>query len=54
VRAFGDTAVVTGRAVLDAEARGRPVRTTARYSAVWARQDGSWRFVCWHATPVAD
>src|SRR5829696_1952117 len=54
VRTFGDTAVVTGRAVIDAEAGGRAVQTTARYTAVWARRDGDWRFVSWHATPTAD
>jgi ketosteroid isomerase-like protein len=54
VREFGDTAVVTGRAVIDAEAGGRALQTTARYTAVWARRDGDWRFVSWHATPVAD
>lgn len=53
VRTFGDTAVVTGRAVIDARAGGRPVQTVARYTAVWARQDGDWRFVCWHSTPTA-
>lgn len=54
VRTFGSTAVVTGRAVIGALAGGRPVQTVARYSAVWARPDGDWRFVCWHATPAAD
>lgn len=53
VRTFGDTAVVTGRAVIGAEAGGRAVQTVARYSAVWARRGGDWRFVCWHATPAA-
>ena len=54
VRVFGNTAVVTGAAVIDARAGGREVRTRARYSAVWARQDeaGEWRFVCWHSTPL--
>ena len=54
IRTFGATAVVTGRAVIGALAGGRPVQTVARYTAVWARPDGDWRFVCWHATPVAD
>lgn len=53
VRTFGDTAVVSGRAVIDAEAGGRLLQTVARYSAVWAREHDDWRFVCWHSTPVA-
>ncbi|WP_424534002.1 nuclear transport factor 2 family protein [Sphaerisporangium viridialbum] len=51
VRIFGSTAVVTGRAVIDARAGGNDHRTQARYSAVWAKDDGQWRFVCWHSTP---
>ncbi|MGX4694822.1 nuclear transport factor 2 family protein [Streptomyces sp. JNUCC 63] len=51
VRIFGGTAVVTGSAVLDARAGGRDVRTKARYSAVWAQENGNWRFVCWQSTP---
>jgi ketosteroid isomerase-like protein len=54
VRTFGDTAVVTGRAVIDAKAGGRALQTIARYTAVWARQNGGWRFVSWHATPATD
>jgi hypothetical protein len=53
VRTFGDTAVVTGRAVIDAEAGGRLVQTVARYSAVWVCERDDWRFVCWHSTPAA-
>ncbi|MGI5159176.1 nuclear transport factor 2 family protein [Microbispora sp. CA-102843] len=52
VRVFGGTAVVTGAVVIDARAGGRDLRTHARYSAVWAEQDGRWRFVCWHSTPI--
>ncbi|MEV0181635.1 nuclear transport factor 2 family protein [Streptomyces sp. NPDC050625] len=51
VRVFGHAAVVTGCAVIDARAGGREQRTRARYSAVWAQEDGRWRFVCWHSTP---
>ena len=54
VRTFGDTAVVTGRAVIDAVAAGRALQTIARYTAVWARRSGGWRFVGWHATPATD
>lgn len=51
VRIFGDTAVVTGRAVIDARGGGNDFRLQARYSAVWAKLDDQWRFVCWHSTP---
>lgn len=54
VRLFGDTAVVTGNAHLGARARGRELRLRARYSAVWARRDGRWSFVCWHSTALPE
>ncbi|WP_326791652.1 nuclear transport factor 2 family protein [Streptomyces sp. NBC_00841] len=51
IRVFGGTAVVTGRAVIDARAGGRVHRAVARYSAVWAQTGGRWQFVCWQSTP---
>ncbi|MFD7407848.1 nuclear transport factor 2 family protein [Streptomyces sp. NPDC059866] len=51
VRVFGSTAVVTGRAVIDARTGGQDRRAVARYSAVWAETAGRWQFVCWHSTP---
>jgi hypothetical protein len=51
IRVFGGTAVVTGRAVIDARAGGRVHRAVARYSAVWALTGGRWQFVCWQSTP---
>lgn len=52
VAIVGQTAVVTGRAVVDVEARGREIELNIRYSAVWAQADGQWRFVCWQSTPI--
>jgi hypothetical protein len=49
---FGATVVVTGQAVATSESgRGRLV-SPMRYTAVWADQDGDWRFVAWHSCPV--
>lgn len=52
VAVVGETAVVTGRAVVDVEARGREIELNIRYSAVWANAGGQWQFVCWQSTPI--
>lgn len=48
----GDTALATGRVVIDVVAGGRELQLTARYSAVWTRRADGWRFLCWQSTPV--
>jgi len=53
IRTFGNTAVVTGKAVIESVAAAMKIQTVARYSAVWAKADGiRWQFVCWHATAL--
>lgn len=51
-RRVGDTVLLTGRAEIDVRAGGRDVHLNARYSVVWARQDGRWRFLCWQSTSI--
>ena len=51
-RLFGDTALLTGRAEIDVAAAGRTVHLNARFSVVWARRDGRWKFLCWQSTPI--
>jgi len=43
VRVHGDTAIVTGRADIQAIAGGHDVTFAARYLAVYVRQEGVWR-----------
>lgn len=50
VQRHGDVAVVTGRADMDVDAGGGHLHPAMRYSAVWARADGPWQLICWHAT----
>ncbi|MGC9667621.1 nuclear transport factor 2 family protein [Planosporangium sp. 12N6] len=52
VRLFGDVAVATGHAVIDTEASGAALTSVVRYSAVWTRENGSVRHICWHASPA--
>lgn len=51
IRLFGATAVVTGRARIISALKDGEFKVVARFSAVWARNGGRWRFVCWHACP---
>jgi len=53
VRVVGGTAMVTGLADITSVAGDRSVRTRALYSAVWAMEGDTWRFVCRHSTPAA-
>ncbi|MEL6984354.1 MAG: nuclear transport factor 2 family protein [Actinomycetota bacterium] len=49
---IGDTAVIAGRVAMLVVAGSREVNLDSRYSAVWARRDGRWQFVCWQSTPI--
>ncbi|MEL7208666.1 MAG: nuclear transport factor 2 family protein, partial [Actinomycetota bacterium] len=48
----GDTGLATGRIDIEVVAGGRELQLSARYSAVWARRDEGWRFLCWQSTPI--
>ena len=51
VRVYGDVAVSTGVAVLDASFRGQDISGPERFTRVWARGgDGAWRAVALHAS----
>jgi len=52
VAMVGETAVITGRVAMFVVAGEREVNLDSRYSAVWARKDGRWQFVCWQSTPI--
>lgn len=54
VAVIGDTAMVTGRVAMHVVANKgeRSVNLDSRYSAIWVRRDGSWRFLCWQSTPI--
>lgn len=50
IAVVGDTALVTGRAQFHVVAGGHDVNLDARFSAVWVRDDGRWRFLAWQST----
>ena len=50
----GDTAMVTGRVAMHVVANqgARSVDLDSRYSAIWVRREGTWRFLCWQSTTL--
>jgi ketosteroid isomerase-like protein len=52
-RVYGDAGVVTGRTRLKATYKGKPVRSTDRWTDVYIRRGGKWLCVSSQATPVA-
>lgn len=54
VRIIGDTAIVNGRATLNARVEGDPnLRVNdLRYTNVWIRSHSAWRLAAWHASRV--
>jgi ketosteroid isomerase-like protein len=54
VRVYGEAAVATGVATLDAAFRGRDISGAERFTRLWVRDTGSmaWRAVALHASAV--
>jgi ketosteroid isomerase-like protein len=52
VRVYGDTAVVTGRAVLKASSKGKPMEIPVRFTEAWVRSKGVWQLATWEATRI--
>ena len=50
VRVYGETAVVTGRALYSAQRQGRDYSDAYRYTRVYVRQSGRWLAIAWQAT----
>jgi ketosteroid isomerase-like protein len=53
VRPFGELVLVHGDYVVG-EAFAPPEGSTTRFTAVWQRQDGTWRALAHHATVLRD
>jgi ketosteroid isomerase-like protein len=53
VRVFGDTALMTGRQILEAtrKSNGERVRIDSQVMQVWLRQGAAWRQVAFQTTP---
>jgi ketosteroid isomerase-like protein len=52
VRIFGNTAVETGRSTMNGQDRGKAVPRDNRFSRVWVKQQGHWRLVLNHYSPL--
>lgn len=50
---YGDTAVVTGRAKIEAIVAGTPRTLNNRFLNVWAKGPRGWQMVAWQSTPLA-
>jgi len=52
-RVYGDMALVTGRADIEAEISGRPKSLKLLFLNAWVRTPQGWKFVAWQSTPLA-
>lgn len=52
VRIFGDTALVTGRATLEADINGEAKTLKMLFLNAWTRTPQGWKFVAWQSTPA--
>jgi ketosteroid isomerase-like protein len=48
VRVYGNTAVETGRSIMNGQDEGKPVPRDNRFTRVWVKQHGRWRLVSNH------
>ena len=53
VRIHGDTAVVNGTVLQKYTADGQKVEAESRYTDVWIREQGTWKYMSGHASPIA-
>ena len=51
VRLAGDTALVTGRATIEAEVNGQPRSLRLVFLNAWTKTPKGWKFIAWHSTP---
>ena len=50
---YGDAAVITGRSTLTLQVNGKEQPLVIRYTHTYAKQDGQWRMVVQHSTPIS-
>src|SRR5882762_6943900 len=51
VRVYGNTAVETGRSIMNGQDKGQTVPRDTRFTRVWVKQQGRWRLVANHYSP---
>lgn len=52
VRLYGDTALVSGQAVIDIDVGGTPRTLNVCYLAAWTRTEAGWNFVAWQSAGI--
>lgn len=52
VRVCGDTALVTGRAIIDVTVKGEKKHLDTRFLDVWTKTPQGWKFVAWQSTKL--
>ena len=52
VRMYGDTALITGRAQIEAEIGGEPKTLKLLFLNAWTKTPQGWKFVAWQSTPL--
>ena len=52
IRVYGNTAVETGRSTMNGQDRGKAVPRDNRFTRVWVKQQGRWRLVANHYSPL--
>jgi ketosteroid isomerase-like protein len=52
VRFYGDTALVTGKAAIEAEVNGQPRSMRLVFLDAWVKTPQGWKFVAWQSTPA--
>ena len=51
VRLVGDSALVTGRAAIEAEINGQPRSLRLVFLNAWTKTPKGWKFIAWQSTP---
>jgi len=52
VQIYGDTALITGRANIEAEIGGQAKTLKLLFLNAWTRTPQGWKFVAWQSTPL--
>jgi len=52
VRVCGDTALVTGRALIDVTVKGEKKHLDTRFLDVWTKTPQGWKFIAWQSTKL--
>lgn len=52
VRVSGDSALVTGRAIIDVTVKGEKKHLDMRFLGVWTKTPQGWKFIAWQSTKL--